>query len=70
MLLLRGSVVTFDVGLIAFGELDDPLGLTARVRELFTVVRTGKNGNHALVGFLSFCSIARLLGLTDVAVLN
>jgi hypothetical protein len=45
----RGSVVASDAGLLAYGELDDALGLTALAGEMLADARTGKNGRHALV---------------------
>src|ERR1700730_9138505 len=58
MVQFRGSVVTSDAGLLAYRELDDALGLSAR---------TGKNGRHALVGLLRQSVFGRLAGYEDVS---
>jgi Transposase DDE domain group 1 len=52
MLQFRGSVVTSDVGLLAYRELDDALGFTEMAIERLADARTGRNGRHALVGLL------------------
>src|SRR5215472_9099971 len=57
MLHFRGSVVTFDAGLLAYRELDDVLGLTEIAGDVLADARSGKNGRHALAGFWSPCRI-------------
>jgi hypothetical protein len=50
MVQFRGLAVISDVGLLAYRELDDALGLTTSTGDLLAEARTGKNGRHALVG--------------------
>ena len=52
MLQSRGAVITFGAGLLAYRELDNALGLTARAGEVLADVRTGKNGRRVPVGLL------------------
>ena len=66
MLQFRGSVVTSDLGLLAYRELDDALGLSAIAGETLADARTGKNGRHALVGLLRQSVFGRLAGYDDV----
>jgi hypothetical protein len=49
-LMLRGSVVTSDAGLLAYRELDDAIGLTVMATNVLADARTGKNGRHSLAG--------------------
>jgi Transposase DDE domain group 1 len=60
MLQFRGSVVTSDVGLLAYRELDDALGLSTMAGETLADARTGRNGRHALVGLLRQSVFGRL----------
>jgi hypothetical protein len=66
MLQFRGSVVTFDAGLLAYRELDDALGLSTMAGETLADARTGKNGRHAPVGLLRQSVFGRLAGYEDV----
>ena len=66
MLQFRGSVVTSDAGLLAYGELDDALGLSTMAGGLLADVRTVRNGRHALVGLLRQSVFGRLAGYEDV----
>ncbi len=62
----RGSIVTSDVGLLAYRELDDALGLSAMAGERLADARTGKNARHALVGMLRQSVFGRLARYEDV----
>ena len=66
MLQFRGSVVTSDAGLLAYGELDDALGLTTLAGNMLADARTGRNGPHAVVGILRQSAFGRLAGYEDV----
>jgi Transposase DDE domain group 1 len=54
------------LGLLAYRELDDALGLTAAAGAALADARTGKNGRHALVGLLRQAVFGRLAGYEDV----
>ena len=62
----RGSVVTSDVGLLAYCELDDALGLSLMAGGMLADTRTGRNGRHALVALLRQSVFGRLAGYEDV----
>jgi Transposase DDE domain group 1 len=62
MLQFCGSVITSDVGLLPYRELDNALALSDTARE----VRTGKNGRHRLVDLLRQSVFGRLAGYKDV----
>jgi Transposase DDE domain group 1 len=66
MLQFRGSVVTFDAGLLAYRELDDALGLSTMAGETLADARTGKNERHALIGLLRQSVFGPLAGYEDV----
>src|ERR1700682_5870729 len=67
MLQFRGSIVTSDAGLLAYRELADALGLSARAGEMLADARAGRNGRHALVGMLRQSVFGRLAGYEDVS---
>jgi hypothetical protein len=56
----HGFRITSDVGLLAYRELDDALGLSAMAAEVLADLRTGRNGRHALVGLLRQSVFGRL----------
>jgi hypothetical protein len=62
----RGSVITFDGGLLVYRELDDVLALTTTGGQIVADARTGKNGRHQLVGLLRQSVFGRLAGYEDV----
>ena len=62
----HGATVTSDAGLLAFGELDDALGLTEMAAEVLADTRTGRNGRHSLIAQLRQSVFGRLAGYEDV----
>ena len=58
----QGATVTSDVGLLAFRELDDALGLTGLAADLRRDNRTGKNGRHGLLAQFRQAVFGRLAG--------
>ena len=60
------GLLTPHVGLLAYRELDDVLGLSDLAGELLADGRTGKNGRHALLGMLRQSVFGRLAGYEDV----
>ena len=66
MLQFRGSVVTFDAGLLAYRELDDAIGLTVMASNVLADARTGKNGRHSLAGLFRQSVFGRVAGYEDV----
>lgn len=59
----HGATVTSDVGLLAFRDLDDALGLTAMAAEVLADPRTGR---HSLIAQLRQSVFGRLAGYEDV----
>ena len=47
-----GSRITSDAGLLAYRELDEQLGLTARADQFLTEQRRGRNVQHELAPLL------------------
>jgi hypothetical protein len=62
----HGSKVTSDAGLLPFRELDDALGLTETAGDRLVDPRTGKNGQHGMVGLFRQSTFGRLGGYEDV----
>jgi hypothetical protein len=62
----HGSKVTSDAGLLPFRELDDALGLTEIAGDRLVDPRTGKNGQHGMVGLFRQSTFGRLGGYEDV----
>src|SRR5215211_7846661 len=62
----RGAKITSDGGLLAYRELDDALGLTARAAAALAEGRRGKNLRHRRLGLLRQAVYGRLAGYEDV----
>ena len=62
----HGSKITSDGGLLPVRELDDALGLTDLVGEHLVDPRTGKNGQHGMIGLFRHSTFSRLGGYEDV----
>src|SRR4029453_7690436 len=58
--------VTSDAGLLAFRELDDGLGLTARAAEVLAAPPPGRNARHSLIAQLCQSVFGRRAGYEDV----
>src|SRR3954453_15157147 len=58
----HGTRITSDGGLLAYRELDDPLGLTAMAASAPAEGRRGKNIRHRLLGLLRQAIYGRLAG--------
>jgi len=65
MLQFRGSVVTYDAGLLANRELDDVLGLIAMAGEMLADALTART-DAMLIGLLRQSVFGRLAGYKDV----
>jgi hypothetical protein len=50
MVRFRGAMITSDVGLLAYRELDDALGLTASTGDVLADARTGRKGQKRIIG--------------------
>src|SRR3954467_10046339 len=62
----HGAKITSDGGLLAYGELDDALGLTTVAALALAEGRRGKNIRHRLLGLLRQAIYGRLAGYEDV----
>jgi hypothetical protein len=66
MLQFRSSAITSDVGLLAYRELDDAMGLTDKGADTLADARTDKTFRHLLGGLLRELVFGRLAGYEDV----
>jgi len=62
----HGARITSDGGLLAYRELDDALGLTARAAAALAEGRRGRNIRHRRLGLLRQAVYGRLAGYEDV----
>src|SRR3954471_2130618 len=62
----HGARITSDGGLLAYGELDDALGLTSTAASVLGERRRGRNIRHRLLGLLRQAVYGRLAGYGDV----
>jgi hypothetical protein len=62
----HGAKITSDGGLLAYRELDDALGLTARAAAALAEGRRGRNIRHRRLGLLRQAVYGRLAGYEDV----
>jgi hypothetical protein len=62
----RGAVITSDAGLLAYRELDDAVALTDMAGNMLADARTGKNGQHQLIGLLRQSVFGRMAGYEEV----
>jgi hypothetical protein len=61
----HGTKVTRDIGLLAYRELDDALGLIPSVDSELRDIRKGKNTQHGLTVLLRQSIYCRLAGYED-----
>ena len=62
----HGARITSDGGLLAYGELDDAVGLLDMAAAALSDGRRGKNTRHRLAGLLRQSVLGRLAGYEDV----
>ena len=62
----HGSKITSDAGLLAFRELDDVLGLSRMVGDIFCDTRTGRNSRHGMIAQFRQSVFGRVAGYEDV----